>query len=211
VQRSITKMVTGKRLALALLFASGQALAQTENAMDGWHPLLSAGITTGGDTIWELEYEDGDSTEIKGGNLFQIGAGVQYRSPDSPIDVVLSANYHVDMSNASNGKAYFKRYPLEAVAYYRTAERWRFGLGLRYVLSPKANLDIDGFGGTHQRFEFDNAVGVVGEAGFSLTKNMWLNLRFVNESYTLNSANGQPAKGPDLDGSHAGLNLLLVF
>lgn len=208
------KKATGKLLALALAMGAGQALAQTGNEMDGWHPFVSMGLTVGGDTIMTATYSNGDSEDINAGEMFQFGAGVQLQLADSPVMVALSANYHADTANASNGKAEFKRYPLEAIAYYRSSDKWRFGLGLRYVLSPEAASDVDG--GPHEKLQFDNTVGAVAEIGYGVTKHFWLSLRAVSESYqpstyTLNGTNYNVSGAKSVDGSHVGLNMLYAF
>jgi hypothetical protein len=205
------KKATGRLLGLALALGAGQALAQTGNAMDGWHPFVSMGLTFGGDTIITVDYTNGDSEDVKAGEIVQFGAGVQLQLADSPLMVALSANYHVADAAAQNGKAEFVRYPLEAIAYYRSSDKWRFGLGLRYVLSPEASSDF-----SNEKLQFDNALGTVVEVGYAVSQHFWLNARIVNESYqprtyTRNGASYNVGNLRSADGSHVGINALYAF
>lgn len=203
------KKATGGLLALALALGAGQAKAGDE--MDGWHPFVSMGLTVGGDTIITVDYTNGDSEDVKAGEIVHFGGGVQLQLADSPLMVALSANYHVANASAKNGDAEFTRYPLEAIAYYRGSDKWRFGLGLRYVLSPEASSDF-----SNEKLQFDNALGAVAEIGYGLSKRFWISLRAVSESYqpSTYSQNGVSYNASGLqsvDGSHVGINALYAF
>lgn len=197
--------------AMTLALAAGSAAAQ---GGDGLHAFLGVGLTNGGDTLFTANYSNGDSEDINAGELIQFGIGVQWNATNSPLALAFSINYHGDTANAANGEADFKRYPLEAIAYYRTANSWRFGLGVRYVLSPTASFLIDG--GTDEELTFDDAVGAVAEIGYGFTPSVWLNLRGVSEkyqpeTYRLNGTTFKVSNAAKVDGSHVGLNLVYLF
>lgn len=198
----------------ALAFVAGAASAQDADALAGFHPFVSMGLTVGGDTIVTANYSNGSSEDINAGELFQFGAGVQWKDAGSPFAFAFSLNYHADTANASNGKAEFKRYPLEAIAYYRTSDRVRVGLGLRYVLSPEATYNISG--GNDEKLTYDDAVGALAEVGFGVTPHFWVSLRAVSEeykpkTYTLNGTSFDASGGKVQDGSHFGINMLYLF
>lgn len=201
-------------LATTLALAAGSVAAQDSNGSDGLHGFLGVGVTNGGDKLFTANYTNGDSENIDAGELFQFGAGVQWNAANSPLALAFSLNYHADTANATNGKADFKRYPLEAIAYYRTSNSWRFGLGVRYVMSPTASFHVDG--AADEELKFDDAVGAVVEIGYGFTKSAWLNLRAVNEkyqpeTYTLAGATFNVSNAEKVDGSHFGINLVYLF
>lgn len=201
-------------LAMTLALAAGSASAQSGDGSDGLHGFIGVGLTNGGDKIFTANYSNGESENINAGELFQFGAGVQLNATNSPLALAFSINYHGDTANATNGKADFKRYPLEAIAYYRTSNSWRFGLGVRYVMSPTASYHVDG--GNDEELKFDDAVGTVAEIGYGFTKSVWLSLRGVNEkyqpeTYTLNGTTFNVSNAEKVDGSHVGINVVYLF
>lgn len=204
----------GAALAVTIALAAGGAAAQSGDGKDGVHGFLGIGLTNGGDRLFTANYVDGESEDINAGELFQFGAGVQWNASNSPLALAVSINYHGDTANASNGKANFKRYPLEAIAYYRTANSWRFGLGVRYVMSPTATYQVDNV--TDEELSFDDAVGAVAEIGYGFTPSVWLNLRGVNEKYQpetfrVNGTTVNVSNAEKVDGSHVGINLVYLF
>lgn len=204
----------GAALAMTLALAAGSAAAQGTDGSEGAHAFFSFGLTNGGDKLFTANYSNGDSEDINAGELFQFGAGVQWNASNSPLALAVSINYHGDTANATNGKAEFKRYPLEAIAYYRTSNSWRFGLGVRYVMSPTASFQIDNV--SDEELTFDDAVGAVAEIGYGFTPSVWLNLRGVNEkyqpeTYRLNGTTVNVGNAEKVDGSHVGINLVYLF
>jgi hypothetical protein len=126
--------------------------------------------------------------------------------------MMLSANYHVDGITASNGDMSFRRYPIEALAYYTGVESFRFGGGIRVVTSPEASLTING---STEKKVFDNATGYVAELGYKMGPYSWVNFRYVSEkyqlkTYTSTSGTTTPPVGT-YDGSHFGVNFLFEF
>lgn len=207
-----TFLASARRVALGAALAS-PLMAQAAANDPGLHVVLSAGLTTGGDTILTAYYDDGDSTNVKAGALVHFGGGVLWQAPDLPLATSLTINYHADNASARNGEAKFSRIPIEAIAYYTGVPRWRFGAGVRVVQSPEAKYDV---GATKETLKFDNASGALVEVGYALAPDAWLNLRYVSEKYQPSSfrSGGQTydlRNADAIDGSHFGLNLLVQF
>lgn len=202
------------RLSAAILSSllAGPVLAN--GSSDGFHVALKAGLTSGGDKLFKLKYDDGDSKNIKAGGLFEVGAGALYNFPTRPISAQLTLNYHFDTAPADNGDAGFDRYPLEGIVYYTGVEDWRFGLGARLVMSPEADLSIDN--GDDIEVDFKDATGLVLEIGYRIANEFWINLRAVQEDYEVKRfrANGVDlplSDDRDVGGEHVGFNFMVAF
>jgi hypothetical protein len=187
--------------------------AQNIATKPGAHLVLIAGITFGGDTIATAKYTDGTSKNVTGGGLAQFGLGMSYQFENTPLALLLSANYHYHTAAASNGDITFSRVPVELLAYYTGVERCRFGAGVRVVNSPEATVTING---SSQKETFDNTTGAVAEFGYKMAPSTWLNLRYVSEKYqgnTYTSSGGTTSlKGTTpKDGSHFGVMLGFEF
>jgi len=174
--------------------------------------VVDAGLTVGGDTIAKVEYSNGDSAKIKGGGLVQIGAGLQFKPATQPFSVLATINYHVDDASAKNGSARFDRVPIELLGFYHF-RGWRFGGGWRHVINPRFKADFD-----YQptiTVHYKDADSLVLQAGYG-TERFWGGLRYVNESYKVESGriNNTPAVRIDTskdDGSHIGLIGYVAF
>lgn len=215
-------------VALALIFCASEALAisdqeaadrnltQTINpTKPGFHPAINVGLTYGGDTIATARYTDGTTTDIKGGALLQFGLGGVYQFENTPLALMITANYHFHSAMGKNGDITFSRIPVEAIAYYTGKERFRIGGGMRIVNSPEFNASING---VTNKISFKSATGLVAEVGYQLSTQGWLNFRFVSEKYNANSitwSNGAVTSLVGLttpvSGSHMGVNFTYEF
>ena len=189
---------------------AAQAISPTK---PGMHLVLNAGFTFGGDSIYTGVFTNGTSKSVRGGSLIQIGIGALWQSDQAPLALMLSTNYHWDNVTASNGELSFHRFPIEMLAYYTGAERFRIGGGLRIVNSPEASATVNG---VTDKIIFDNATGVVGEIGYQLADHGWLNFRLVSEKYqgkthTIGGATTSLAGTQAVDGSHLGVNFTYDF
>jgi hypothetical protein len=85
------------------------------------------------------------------------------------------------------------------------------------VNSPEFSSDISSPSSTIKSMTFKNATGLVGEIGYQLSSQGWLNFRFVSEKYdadtlTLwNGASGSIAGSAPLAASHMGVNFTYEF
>jgi hypothetical protein len=188
--------------------------AQNIATKPGAHLVLIAGFTSGGDTIETAQYTDGSSKNVKGGGLAQFGLGASYQFQNTPLALLLSANYHYHTATASNGDITFSRVPIEVLAYYTGVERCRFGAGVRLVNSPETKKTING---VTQKTTYDKTTGAVVEFGYKMAPSTWLNLRYVSEKYqgnTRTNSNGTttPLTGSKpISGNHFGVMLGFEF
>lgn len=146
----------------------------------GMHFLFDFGVTFGGDAIFTAATNTGGTADVKGGELVQLGIGGLYQFDSTPIALALTANYHMDRVTASNGSMIFRRYPVEALAYYTGVNNFRFGGGVRIVRSPKSSATVNS---ATQEVVFDNARGYVAEMGYKMAPHSWINFRYVSEKY----------------------------
>ncbi len=179
----------------------------------GLHLVLNAGLTYGGDTIYKAVYTNGNTSNVKGGSLLQLGIGGLWQSDQAPVALMLSANYHFDNVSGTNGNLKFSRVPIEMLAYYTGKERFRIGGGIRLVNSPEAGGTVNGIS---DKITFDNCNGLVGEIGYQLSSQGWLNFRFVSEQYqgkthTTGTGTTSLAGTAPISGSHLGMNFSYEF
>ncbi len=212
-------------IAIALIFCSSNAFALSDQEVTtlsvspiyqpskpGFHAVINAGLTYGGDTIGHISFTNGSTSNIKAGSFMQFGIGGLYQFGNKPLALMLSANYHFDSVSAKNGTASFDRFPIEALAFYTGKEKFRFGGGVRIINSAKLSSDIGG----NDKYTFDATKGWVAEIGYQLDPQGWLNFRFVSEKYqakteVLNGVTSSLAGSAPARGSHLGVNFTYEF
>lgn len=177
---------------------------------------LGAGLSTGGDTLNDIEYTNGTSTTIKAGGFVNMWGGIVFDIPQYNMDFQTSIGFFIDDATASNGDVNFFRYPIEVLAFYKH-DKVRVGGGITYHLSPEYDFTIES---NSEGIEFDNALGIVLEMDFLLGNgygygpSMHMGVRFVSidyeaSSYTFNGIT-VPAEGT-IDGNHVGFTFNYVF
>lgn len=189
---------------IALVLACHPAWSETASRNNARFT-LGMGLTLGGETLATAEYTDGTTTDIDTGDLIHLYAGMVYDFPDSPYQGSISLGYHFDTADDGDKSVSFERYPLEVLGFIRQ-DRYRFGAGISYHLSPE--FEQSDFG--QPDVKFDDALGVVFEAGFHLSKILWLDLRYVFIEYDVDKVGSQNASG-SIDGDHFGLYLSMDF
>jgi hypothetical protein len=192
------KLTSMRKLLASLTFGlaawSGAYAAEETSA---FYPLIGFGLTFGGTTLANVQYVNGNSCNIHAGGLGDVYAGVDYRR--RPVSVQVTAGYHFDTCDGSNGSLRFSRYPVELLAYYGFGENWRAGGGVRFVMDP--HISGGGVaGGTDVKFR--SATGAVLEGEYLLSRTGWVQfgfkLRYVFEHY-------QPEfGGASVSGNHVG-------
>lgn len=181
-----------KILAILLVLASTHASA----AEDGFNLLWSLGLTTGGETLAELN----TGGKLKSGGLIYFALGTVYQFSDSPYQLQASVGYHFDSLEADNGNASFDRTFFEIIPFYKINESTRAGLGVTSILSAdysEPGIDV----------VFDNPVGLIAEVDWKLTDRSWWGLRYVNMEYAFESVNSVNVSAANLtiDGSYFGV------
>jgi hypothetical protein len=190
-------------IALAALAASALAPTLAHAGLDSGnpvHPLVGIAITGGGDKLSTVDYTNGDSQDITAGGLVQLYGGVEFHQPGSPFAVQATFGYHVDSTHARNGNQQFSRWPIEAIALFNVAPKFRLGVGARYASSPKFTSDGAGHVGNA---DLKAQVGGILMGEWLFLPSMGVQLRYVHETYKLD--------GISIDGSHGGLGFNYYF
>jgi hypothetical protein len=208
-----TKLIKAIALTLGVVANTSLCLAAAPTGQRPVSFVLAAGLTAGGDTIAKVQYSNGDNVNIKGGGLVQLGAGLQFKPVNKPFSVLATVNYHVDNATAKNGEARFDRTPLELLGFYHLNNNWRIGGGWRHTINPRFKADFD-----YQptvTVHYKDADSLVLQVGFG-SERFWGGLRYVNESYKVESGRigNTSAVRVDTskdDGSHIGLIGYVAF
>jgi hypothetical protein len=183
--------------ALALGFVCTVHAAEPERAV---RPLVGAGLTFGGATLYTVQYNDGTSSNIHAGGLVDVYAGVEFRIAEA-FSLQATVGYHVDDRGARNGSLRFERFPIELLGHYRIDPHWRAGGGVRFVQSPRVT-GSGVLGGND--VSFDSTTGGVVEGEYlilpaSRRVQVGVKLRYVAERYQLQGG------GPSISGNHVGV------
>ena len=191
-----------KKMLVILLTFTSISVSAADNGKDGFNILLSLGLTSGGDTLAELN----TGGKLKSGGLIYLALGTVYQFPESPYQIQPSFGYHFDTLDSDNGSADFDRTFIEVIPFYKITETTRLGLGITNILS--ADYSEPGFD-----LEFDKPLGIIAEINWRLSGGSWWGLRYVDMEYTVESANGFNIAEADItiDGSYFGIMLNGVF
>lgn len=191
-----------KAILAAAIGLFGVAGAQAADDASPLRFLVGAGLTFGGDTLATVQFTNGTSEDIKGGGLFVLYGGVEYRI-GTAVSLQATVGYHVDdTSAASNGSVRFSRVPVDLLAFYHVNEQVRLGGGVQLVNGP----ELKGSGvASNVNIKFDNATGYVLEGEYLFNPKMGAKLRYVSEKFKPEGG------GPKADGNHLGLMFNYYF
>lgn len=192
---SIKTTLAGTALALALITPS--------QAADGFRPLLGIGLTGGGETLLEVELDNGDTERVSSGGLVHLFGGFEFRAPDSPLSFQATVGYHVDDIGASNGDASFSRVPFELLAFWHTADNFRLGGGLRKATGAKFRSSGAADVGD---FNMRTSVGFVLQAEYLFGNGASVFARYVDEKYK-----SSLLVGGEVSGNHGGVGMAYRF
>lgn len=138
----------------------------------------SFGFDFGGDKMVTLEYDDGDESDIRAGELAYINIGMIVPNGKSDFETQVTIGWKFDSSNADNGDVSFYRFPIEVLQFYKQ-EKFRIGGGITYHLAPS----LDGSGVvSYIEADFENALGFVLE-GDILFEPLYAGLKITNIEY----------------------------
>ncbi|MFT3929493.1 MAG: outer membrane beta-barrel protein [Spongiibacteraceae bacterium] len=164
--------------------------------------MLTGGFTAGGDKVATIEFEDGDTADVRAGGEFLLGAGVDYRfSPNWELQLTL--NYQVDREKADNGDASFHRMPIDLLGFYSQGPH-RFGGGLTYHMNSEFETDFDDFD-ENSSVDFDDALGLVLEYDYFVSEALSLGVRYTDIEYKVTGSSQK------IDGSYVGLMMNIYF
>lgn len=203
--------------ALLALALGGAAHAQwVQPPQRNFFVVFYGGLSGGGDTLAQARIVSqppfggvySSTEEIDAGGLLQFGGGLLWQPVGVPLAVQGTVGYQFDSISADNGDITWTRVPIELLAFYTGVPNLRFGGGARFVRS--AELEFDLFPSETYRFKDTN--GFVLEAGWRFAPNFWLNARYVDEQYEIESVNGIAVlPAGKVSGQSFGVNLLVQF
>lgn len=175
----------------------------------GLHLALTAGLSTGGDTLAEVTYTNGDSEKIKAGGMFYFAAGPSLEFANSPWSVQALLGRHFDSVSADNAELSFERNTLELQVFNRIGAH-RLGLGYVKHLSPE--YEQSGSFVTPGTAQFADANGLSFEYNWMpVGSKVGLSARAVKIDYDLESVNGVPAVPESFSGNHFAIGVYLYF
>lgn len=167
--------------AATALLAAAPSSAQTADPQRPVRFLVGAGLTYGGDRLASVQFTDGETQNLRAGQLYAIHAGAEFRLAPS-VSAQATIGYHADSTSyAVNGSIRFRRYPLELLAHYHLDERWRLGGGVRFV--NEIELRGRGVAAGDVLIEFKDAVGGLVEVEYRFSRLVGLKVRGVAEKY----------------------------
>ncbi len=171
------------------------------------HPMVSFGITGGGDELARAPTTGGyyDSLSIKAGGLISLAGGLEFQLTDV-FSTQVTVGYHFDRANADNGDFRFDRYPVEVLGHYRVVPNVRVGGGLRSAGSAKLRANGAGTWWA-QNEDFKAKLGYVVEGEYLFAQDrMGVKLRIVSEKYESKAASRR-----EVDGNHVGAYFTYYF
>jgi hypothetical protein len=191
-----------KILAAAALVAATALCGQSAWAQRADKPLPTGGgflaqmdMEFGGDKILTVDFEDGDSQDIRAGQGLALDVGGWFRPSETvPLEIAGTIGYKFVMTAAENADINLSRTVVKLNATYWFQNTWFVTAGLTHHMSPQ--LDGDGF---FEDIEFDDATGFSAEVGWR-----WIALRYTNITYELPGFE-------DIDASSVGLTLTYRF
>ncbi len=139
----------------------------------------------GGDPILSIQYTDGSTQDILGGQGVTLAVGAAsevLQLGESALDLQLGLGVKMTtMARPSNADLAWLRWPIEALAFYKfTPWHLRFGLGPTFHLGNH----LEGSGAVAAVYDFDPAIGLVVQADSPLPK-LAIDLRYTALRYTL--------------------------
>jgi hypothetical protein len=181
-------------LGAALLLAVSQAMAQGAQPRDrelgargGF--LAQADFDYGGDELLAIEFEDGESQEVRAGQGFGLSVGGYFRPLESSsLEIQASVGYKFATTAASNADIHVSRTLLQLGAFHRWPNGFYLGGGVMNHLGPKLNGD-----GFFEDIDFDDATGFNAEIGWR-----WIALHYTKIEYSSEFYE-------DVDASHVGI------
>jgi len=135
--------------------------------------------TSGGDTVDSLRYTNGTTQNINAGGQYNFKLGAEARLKNYPLQIQATANYHYNSDSASNSEDDFTRITIELVGYYNLNNKWRLGLGLRYVTATRYSTKFEN--DPKFTFKFEPSFGYLVEGEYFFTKLMSVSARIVQQ------------------------------
>ena len=157
----------------ALLMSAVAAQAEDVTKRGGF--LVRMDLEFGGDDLATVEFESGDSQDVKAGQGITGGIGAWFRPiANKPFELQALLGYKYVTTAADNADISVSRVVLELDGLYRFSNDWFASGGLTHHSSPK--LDGDGF---FEDISFDDATGFNIGVGWK-----WIALNYTKIEYS---------------------------
>ena len=137
--------------------------------------LIGAALEFGGESVAEIEFEDGETQDVNAGQGGSIGVGAEVQFPS--IDFLMfqgTIGIKYVTTQADNAHIRLTRFPIELTANWLITDDIKIGAGI--AAHTNINFKADGIG---PDASFDNAVGPLIEASYA-----GFGLRFTSMTYT---------------------------
>ena len=165
-------------LAVGLLALTPMAWAQSGSMPGDFGKrggfIVETDFDFGGDRLATVSFVNGDTQSLRAGQGITLSVGGYFRPADSPFELRGSLGYKYATAAASNADINVTRVVLQFIGDYRFENGAYFGGGL--AMHNGAKLDGDGF---FQNVDFDDATGIVIEAGWR-----WVGVHYTNIKYS---------------------------
>lgn len=140
--------------------------------------VLTGEIAFGGDKLAVVSGPNGQ--DVQAGQFLNLGIAYDFDlNPARTLSLRTGINYKFDSVDASNGEADFDRWPLDILAISRQGN-FALGAGITYHLSPTYEDTING---VSSRFDFDDALGFLLQAGYLAAERIELGVRITLIEY----------------------------
>ena len=160
--------------ALAALFM-GAAVAQAQETTTRAGFLVRADMEFGGDDLVTVDFEEGDSQDIKAGQGVAVGVGGWFRPVENnPFELHATVGFKYTTTAAENADINVSRMVLRLDALYRFENDWFATFGVVHHSSPE--LDGDGF---FEDIRFDDSTGFNVGVGWK-----WISLNYTDLTYS---------------------------
>ena len=164
--------------------------------------VIQSGVDFGGDNLIE-EIFDTRAEQLEAGGSIHFDIGLLFatfpeRRPN--LHTQLSLGWKSAETAAASGDITWTRTVIDAIQF-RRFKRWSPGIGLTYHINP--TLDANAFGVAQDKIRFDNAFGLIVEARYHQTDNLYFGPRVILIRY--NSDEGS------VSGNSLGLNVGFNF
>lgn len=158
---------------LAAVLMSAPARAQDYSSRGGL--LARVDLEFGGDELVTVDFEDGESQDIRAGQGATPAIGAWFRPiADNPLEVHALVGFKYATTAAENADINVSRLVLRVDGVYRLERDWYASIGLVHHSGPE--LDGDGF---FEDISFDDATGIAVGFGWK-----WIGLNYTKIEYS---------------------------
>ena len=162
-----------RTLSIVLLIVSSQTAFAAEVTGE-------FGLHFGGDTMTNVQTQDGNSDSLKAGEELSLAVGNVFSLGDS-MQLALTFGMKKEVVYPADGAITFTRFPLDMLLLNRSG-RWRYGGGLTIHMNPVYRVDTDS---QQQTVEFENAPGALLDVRYNIFDEIFIAARYTMVRYVV--------------------------